>query len=290
MSQAEKLNRLDTVPDVFIGQIQRLLPEIYAELLSRISLEIIDGQIARTQANVNAIFQIIDDYQAFLLNPESSYYRAVAGFMGEFETQRLINNQLLASFGNTPTSAQVVYTAARRQTVELLVGEGFKTNFVNVIRDTMIESVSSARSFTEMVQALSTQIQGVPVTNAQGDKIISQSQLLNWNKQVAHDRFAMTDRAYVQAAADEFDIKWFSYVGGLIEDSREFCVERNGKVYHKSEIEAWPETAGQWAGRMKGTDSQTIFNMCGGYRCNHALIPFPESQVPKEKRDMFVGK
>jgi hypothetical protein len=287
MSVNDRLDRLDTVPQIFIGQVQRLLPELYAELLSRISLEIVDGQIARTQANVNAIFQIIDDYEAFLLNPQSPYYRAVSGFMGEFETQRLINNQLLAAFGEVPTSAQVVYTAARRQTVELLVGEGFKTNFVNVIRDTMIESVSSARSFTEMVQALSTQIQGVPVINPEGERIISQSQLLNWNKQVAHDRFAMTDRAYVQTASDEFGVNWFKYVGGLIEDSREFCVDRNGKIYHRSEIEDWASL--DWAGKMKGTDKQTIFNMCGGYRCNHSLVPWPESQVPKERRDQFAN-
>jgi hypothetical protein len=284
-----KNDRIDTVPQVFIGQIQRLLPEIYAQLISRISIEIVNGQIARTQANVNAVFQIVDEFEQYLLNPKSPYYRSVAGFMGEFETQRLLNNQLLAAFGEAPTSAQVVYAAARRQTVELLVGEGFKTNFVNVIRDTMIESVSSARSFTEMVSALSTQIEGVKITK-DGQEVISQSQLLNWNKQVAHDRFAMTDRAYVQAAADELDVQWFKYTGGLIEDSREFCVEKDQQIFHRSEIEAWPDTEGDWAGRMKGTDSQTIFNMLGGYRCNHSLTPWPESQVPKEKREQFAGK
>jgi hypothetical protein len=107
-------------------------------------------------------------------------------------------------------------------------------------------------------------------------------QLMNWTKQVAHDRFATTDRAYMQAAADELDIQWFRYAGGEIEQTRDFCSERLGQVFHRSEIAAWADL--QWAGKMHGTDTETIFKNLGGYRCNHSLTWVAESDVPDDVR------
>jgi hypothetical protein len=278
MSETLKLNRLDTVPQVFLKQVEKLLPEIYAKLLTELAFDLDSfGNIITSEANMLRVLAIVDSYSEFLLDPKNSeYIKSVRSFMGEFETQKLINDKLLARFGTLPEASQVVYGAARRQTLELLVGDGFKTNFVDRIRSTMIDSVSTQSSFTELTKSLTNVVLG----DGQKD-----SQLLNWSKQVAHDRFAIADRSYTYSAAEAFGIEWFKYAGGLIEDSREFCVERNGKFYHKSEVQAWASL--DWAGKMPNTDADTIFIKCGGWRCNHSLIAVSEFDVPEEKRKLF---
>ena len=271
MSNRLRQNRIDTVPAAFINQVQKLLPELYQYLLSISSIQLSGGQVVRSQANMNAVLTLVDQFERWMLDPQQSgYYRAVQGFMGEFTQQKAINDAIITSFGRSPSAAETVYVAAKRRTAELLVGDGFKTNFIDRIRDTFIDSVSSKRSFGEVTTRLFEVING----DSKRD-----GQLLNWTKQVAHDRFAMTDRAYVEAAFEGHE--WWIYQGGLIEDSREFCVERNNKIYHVSEIRDWANLD-DWAGRMPGTDESTIFDNLGGYRCNHILVPVAEGDVPDD--------
>lgn len=279
MSNELRQNRIDQVPAAFVGQVKQLLPEIYNYALNNLNLEVVDGKVVRNRANMRLILTFIDDMGAWMLNPETSpYLPKVEEFMREFAEQRAINNGILSAFGTVPEASQVVYVAARRQTLDLLLGEAYKTNFIDQIKNTLIESVSSNRSFADMTKAIS----DVVIGDGKRD-----GKLLNWAKQVAHDRFAMTDAAYVMSAADEMGIQWFRYTGGLIDDSRPFCVERNGKIYHRSQIEDWADLP-EWSGRMPNTDRETIFVKRGGWRCNHVLTIVTESSVPQELRDQFA--
>lgn len=277
----EKLNRLDSVPAAFINSVEKTLPQLFNKLMSTVDLEYQDGRVVRSQRNMRLILQAIDEFQAWLLNPESSpYFGSVKDFMAEFDAQKRLNTALLSSFGAVPTTAEVVYSASRSQAVNLLIGDHMTSRFVGSIRDALIDSVSSARSFSEVTASLSEVVLGNSQRNGQ---------LLNWTKRVAHDRFAMTDRAYTAAAAEEFNVEWYQYAGGLIEDTREFCQTRNGNYYHVSEIRAWA-SLGQWDGRMPNTDADSIFVKCGGYRCQHSLIPVSEFVVPETRRAEVAAK
>ena len=286
----EKLNRLDTVPNQFLNAVERILPELYGNLISTLNLELENGRVARTQANMQRVLTALDGFQSYILNPERSpYFQTVSNFMGEFDVQKELNNQMLAAFGSIPTASEVVYAASRRQAVNLLIGDHMTSQFVGALRETLIESVSTRRSYTDMVEALSEVVNG----NAQRD-----GRLLNWTKQVAHDSFAMTDAAYSSSAAQELGVEWWSYIGGLIDDSRCFCVQRNGGYYHTDEIRQWGNledigacrTDNGWAGRMPNTDAETIFVKRGGYRCQHSFIPVSESVVPQSAIDRWKAK
>lgn len=56
------------------------------------------------------------------------------------------------------------------------------------------------------------------------------------------------------------------YQGGLIQDSRQFCKERNNKVFTKAEIESWKEL--EWEGKPENYDP---FINVGGTGCRHTL-------------------
>lgn len=57
------------------------------------------------------------------------------------------------------------------------------------------------------------------------------------------------------------------YEGGEIETTRDFCEERNGKVFHVSEVEGWVNL--EWQGKPE-TGYNPIIDL-GGYNCRHTL-------------------
>jgi hypothetical protein len=93
-------------------------------------------------------------------------------------------------------------------------------------------------------------------------------------------------RARTLAVAKNSGLVWFRYIGGVIETSRDFCVERNGNYYHTTEIEEWPDT--EWDGMIEGTNSQNIFYYCGGWNCRHEFIPVLTSMVSEEDMNRYL--
>jgi hypothetical protein len=76
---------------------------------------------------------------------------------------------------------------------------------------------------------------------------------------------------YQRVGADEIrkdiGLKFAIYQGGLINNSRHFCEERNGNVYHIDEILAWSKL--DWKGKQE-VGYNPVFD-CGGYNCRHRL-------------------
>ena len=107
--------------------------------------------------------------------------------------------------------------------------------------------------------------------------------LLQYNKQIAHDTFAIADRNYTSAVSEELEAEWFFYSGSEIETTRPFCSARHNEYFYYREIEQWPSTAGDWAGRIPGTNSSTIYSYAGGYNCRHSIIPVSIRRVPEAK-------
>lgn len=92
------------------------------------------------------------------------------------------------------------------------------------------------------------------------------------------DLTSIFERTQTMAIADELEASFFLYQGSEIDTTREFCEERHGHVYHRSEIEAWASL--EWAGKIPETTEATIFTLLGGYQCRHALLPLDISSVP----------
>lgn len=83
-----------------------------------------------------------------------------------------------------------------------------------------------------------------------------------------YDLYSQVDRATGQVYADKLGLEFFIYEGGIISTTRTFCREKNGKVFHRSEIEKWDLTKAKPPGYNPFTD-------CGGYGCRHHLNPIP---------------
>lgn len=66
--------------------------------------------------------------------------------------------------------------------------------------------------------------------------------------------------------AKKFGYKRFLYVGGLIDESRDFCVERDGHEFTYDQGKEWDDL--WWKGKIEGVP---FFIQCGGYNCRHHI-------------------
>lgn len=83
-----------------------------------------------------------------------------------------------------------------------------------------------------------------------------------------YDMFSQVDRTISDVYAEKLDLNFAIYEGGIIKTTREFCRKRNGKVFHRSEIEEFdPETA-------RPPNYNPITDL-GGYGCRHHLNWIP---------------
>lgn len=73
--------------------------------------------------------------------------------------------------------------------------------------------------------------------------------------------------AFVAAKARTTGLDSFKYVGGVVRNSRDFCINHTGNTYTSAEIQnIW---SGNWQGKKPGNP----FQVRGGYNCRHYWIP-----------------
>lgn len=66
--------------------------------------------------------------------------------------------------------------------------------------------------------------------------------------------------------AKQYGLTRFRYSGGLMEKSRDFCIERDGNIYTIEDGKKWNEL--EWRGKIQGVD---FFIQIGGFFCRHFL-------------------
>lgn len=71
--------------------------------------------------------------------------------------------------------------------------------------------------------------------------------------------------------AKKYDYNKFTYNGGLIAESREFCQQRDGKEFWVYQGKEWNDL--DWRGKIPGVD---FFVQCGGYNCRHWVEYYKE--------------
>ncbi len=288
---AEKINRINSIPDNLITSVERAQRDLYTKVLELLSSLEKDGDtILKSNKNLALIDQIISDLRSDLENKDGAYYESIKKFTDEIKVQQgLTDSYFTHIFGETTVTpfAQEVAILTRKKAANLLLN----TTVSNLlegeqgVKDQITNAIISGSSYKETVTAL----RDIVIGNDKKDGAL-QSHV----KQIAHDSFAIADRTYTQVISDEIGAEWFKYRGSEIPTSRPFCKERHQKYFHKKEIEAWgngektlgfqtPDKTGHWSGEIEGTGPKTIFNYCGGWNCRHSLGPVSIEMVPKDQ-------
>lgn len=118
--------------------------------------------------------------------------------------------------------------------------------------------------------------------------------------QFAYDLYNQYDAAYGLEVANELDLNYFIYQGGLIEESRDFCREHNNRVYSKEEAEEWRNWTPSKAINISKFKQKDIYQIPsyidfpgyeplidrGGYNCRHILGWIPDSMAFQLRPDL----
>jgi len=155
----------------------------------------------------------------------------------------------------------------------------FDSNTIGTeLKNMTSKAVTSNMDMKDYVKALREMITGSP------DKTgIMERQF----QRFAYDIYQQYDRSYNLMLGNELGFKYFIYQGGLIEDSRDFCVAHNNKVWSIEESELWGEwtpSQGEYpvGYEVKAKDIYSVPSYlgyagydplidCGGYNCRHTL-------------------
>lgn len=272
---AEKTRRLTTVPDEYLTQVERAQKKLFPQIVDILRQLTVDsaGNLVLNSSNLALASDVKDLVQQILA--DSEYIGAVQTYARQMGEQAKVSDSLFAkTFDDYATSAvsQQLLRTTQRNAVDLLVNAIGNQRFADVVRENIETAISSNAGFTETVKQLQTIVTG-------DDEV--DGKLLQYNKQIAHDTFAIADRNYTSAVSEQLEAEWFFYSGSEIETTRPFCSARHNQYFYYREIEQWPSTAGDWAGRIPGTNSSTIYSYAGGYNCRHSIIPVSIRRVPK---------
>lgn len=280
----EKIKRLESVPKGYTDSVKKLQPEILTFLLTELEglKRDSDGNLKMTKANLLVIEDVMDEFRKYF--NQSDYIELTKVFVNEFSEQATLNDTFFRkSFKEfeSPTSFALAALNRSKQTAyELLASNATVTvNLYTPIEQVITNAVMAGDSYKDLTQAIKNTVLGkrkdksTPATDGK---------LYKYAQQIAYDAFTIADAGYTEQIANDLGVDWFAYRGGLVEDSRPFCIERNGKYFHRKEVEAWGNLKTDWKGRMPNTNDKTIFRFRGGFSCAHILLPTSLFNVPKE--------
>jgi hypothetical protein len=127
---------------------------------------------------------------------------------------------------------------------------------------------------------------------------------MHWDiKDLAFNFYQVHDAIYTRLLGASFGFRYFVYQGGTLEDSRDFCVAHNDKVWSVEEAEEWakwtPDKGEYPAGyQIKQIDANAIPSYLGypgyiplvdrgGFNCRHFIGWIPESMAFEKRPDLM---
>lgn len=229
-----------------------------------------EGAIKPNTANIRLLRTIRADLSNIVV--DNAYKKRVNTYLGNFDKIKKETDLLYASTAGFNPNRQV-FKEILRSSVDLtknsLLEAGINQNVINPVIDILNQGITSGSQIAEMEETLRTAIVG------------DSSRLGNlerYTSQITRDALNQYSSNYNESISGDLNMEWYFYSGTIIEDSRDYCIERAGKYFHKKEVEDVPS---QWAGRIPGTNSSTIFTYRGGYNCRHLYLPVLINVVPK---------
>lgn len=280
----EKNRRLESVPEKFFSRVKKSERQVYENVIELLSLlDQKNGQFVASVKNLRIVAQINEELKKALYG--SDYLGAVTQFASEFDIQNNINFEYFQKAFELKSESELAVAILQRSkanAIDLLLNTSAESSFLNPLQGIIENSVINNAGYKDTLFAIREFIEG--------DGNLD-SRLLTYSKQIAHDTFAIADRALSSTYADELDLEWFFYSGDVIPTSRAFCRQRHNKYYYYKEIDAWgegqktkglslPDADGDWDGKQRGTDKNTIYTYAGGYWCGHTIMGVSIFDVP----------
>jgi len=267
---AEQIERLlqdnyDGVNDEFMTYVDRSQEEALVFLLDALNRLKYDGQeVSDDQENFALIAALILQLSSFM--SRSSYANGLKFLSDKMNEQFQLTRDYFEAVDAKVSPQQFESVTSQensllRSSIDSLTK--IDASFYDTIRNALILAVVG-RSTRATLEA---SIREIIVGNAS-----RKGRLYVFANTLSDTLFASVGRAITMSLARFAGFTKFRYAGGLIQDSRDFCIARNGNVYDENAVRSWASIP-TWQGKIPNTTATSIFYYLGGYRCRHWLIP-----------------
>lgn len=269
--------------DKAMSALQVRMADRLVELLRTLKVDA-RGNIERTDTNVVAMAEIVRLLKSEMVDAE--WVTAVTEYVSSFDDIEDAVLRYGSSLGEIDTGVLTAIKAHYQTTIAefLLTPDSFSRSLFMPIDRTLSAAVTVGAEFQSTQDALKDHIKGTPDTLGGVQEAA---------KGPADTSATIYERSATQTIADQVGIEIFMYQGRNIDTTRPFCKERSGHAWHRKEIEKWADL--EWAGKVDGTDAQTIFVYLGGWygnraSCRHVLVPIAVRDTPKADLDRMREK
>lgn len=260
---------------VFDKQVTKTQRELFNQLelmLKKLDLDG-DGYILQNARNRKILSQFGTTFEKAFRS--SGYYeslnelpKAVAGIS---EETAAYFNFLKSGFTIDARYLKSLQLQTISQLEGMLANEGLELMVKQPILEILNQNINTGAAYRDML----TQVRSFVLGDAE-----LQGKLQRYAGQITSDTLFNFSRGLQTAISAAANLEFVMYLGGLVKDSRDFCIERSNKFFHRKEVESWADE--EWAGKRNGTTPSTIFIYAGGYRCQHQIIAVSEAIVPSE--------
>lgn len=265
-----KSKLLENAPKELIESLEDVQERTLKKLLKELKEFKIDenGNLKLSLSNISLIEPIGDRLREII--QDSGFTEAVERFGKDMDEIKSMTDEYMAEVFEAEQKVimDALYDQIKTSQLEILSTGAVETNVIT-FKDILQDSIAQSDNFTNLVENLQKNIIG-------SEEI--PGKMVSYAKQNASDAFSIIERTYTTVVADSLGIEFYAFTGGIQSNTRKFCADRVGKVFHKNEIAAWAEL--DWAGKNKNTNSKTIFSLLGGYKCEHSLTPVGLQDVP----------
>lgn len=261
-----------------IGKVQESL---YSKIIGILKGLELDGQgyIKQSAANRKILREAQNVFDEVISS--SAYQKAVEAELGTIPNLDELNQAYFKTISDAFSPDRNFIKELQRQVIRdvnsNLLNEGLIVRVREPLNQVLNQNINSGGSFAGFNEQVRNFIKGNE--NIDG-------RLLQYTKTYVTDTLFNYSRTWQEAVTADLNLEFYLYSGGLTKEgknssgSREFCIERTGKYFHRKEIESWAGLS--WAGKNPLTTRSSIFTLAGGYNCKHSMIPVSERIVPKE--------
>ena len=252
--------------------------DMYSTILKTIkNLKLDDaGNILTNQSNLKILNTLRGDLKKTIITPQ--YKKDLKRFLGGFDELKKINDVYYKAIASGTLNAnKQVFKAVTNISIDAtktsLLESGITNEIILPVEKLLNQNITGGGSFTDLTEALRADILG------DSGKL---GKLERYTKQITTDSLNQFNANYNKTVSQDLDLEFYFYNGAIKETSREYCTKRvlEGRYFHKNEVE---ESANEeWAGKISGTNSSTIFINRGGYNCGHQWLAVDTLAVPAD--------
>jgi len=276
--EAQKLRAeyLEKRESILKGKVNSLQAKLFDKVFNRylLALEQNNGIIATSERNKNlsaGLERIYKEFQRVDNAPVvESFIKDLGGIYDlNIEYFNTIDKE------KTKQNSVAVKAIVNKQLGIKENGEIKKGGFTDkFLRDTSIlkkikqitnKAISNGQSITDFKEALKTYIEGSPTAKDSGG-------LQQYYKQYAYDTYQKVDRLNQQEFGKKLELKYFIYTGGLVHNSRNFCIHYNGRIIDSEEFSklTYNDLPESYKAGIPEKDWNPLIDL-GGYGCRHSI-------------------